>query len=359
MEASYYRIIYDIIVLIATLIIIVTFNSNKAIFKKNRYSDRILFWFAAFFALFIGLRPVSLEFVDMVSYAFRLDWHRSSTFVFTMDTDNKIFDNLMLYASAKQWSKALFFLVISSIYFICTYFAIKRLFKTNSFAAYVVWLGSFSTFSYGVNGIKAGAAAAVFLLAISFYDKKYLSVLLSLVSVGFHHSMILCVLAYIAVILFKKSNYYLAFWCICLLISAIHVTYFQELFGSMTSEHDSSYLLTFDGENFGGKGGFRFDFVLYSLFPIIIGYIALFKKRLKSRRYSIIYNFYLLTNGIWMLCMYASFTNRIAYLSWFIYPVVLSYPLLEMKWGRNQYKVMSLIVAFNLFFTLFMTYVYY
>ena len=68
---------------------------------------------------------------------------------------------------------------------------------------------------------------------------------------------------------------------------------------------------------------------------------------------------YLMTNAIWMLCMYAEFTNRIAYLSWFQYPVVLIYPFLKEQWGVNQYPLVKKIAYGHLVFTLFMELVFY
>ena len=60
-----------------------------------------------------------------------------------------------------------------------------------------------------------------------------------------------------------------------------------------------------------------------------------------------------------MLCMYANFTNRIAYLSWFLYPIVLIYPYLNEDWGVNKYKIFSMVVFLHLSFTLFMSVIYY
>lgn len=357
-SAEYYVIIFYIIVFIGTLIVLRNNNDNIRVEFQNRKESRTAFFLAIFFSLFIGLRPISIEFVDMVGYAGRYDWLQNSGQIYSLDTDNWLFDNLILYSAHNGYTKQLFFCVISIIYYLISYLAIRIIFKNNITAAYLVWLGSFSTFSYGVNGIKAGAAAAIFLLAIALYHKKLLAILFALVSLGFHHSMILCVIAYIVVSLFKKPKYYFYFWIFCFVIAALHITFFQILFGNYTDEQGSNYLLTTSGEQFGGRGGFRLDFIIYSSVPVIIGYIALFKKKLKSEKYALIYNFYLLTNGVWMLCMYASFTNRIAYLSWFVYPVVLIYPLLEMAWRPARNQVFRYVALGNIIFTIFMTFIY-
>ena len=53
-------------------------------------------------------------------------------------------------------------------------------------------------------------------------------------------------------------------------------------------------------------------------------------------------------------------TNRIAYLSWFLYPIVLIYPFLQEEWeDDNQYRIFSVVMLAHLGFTLFMNIIYY
>ena len=153
-------------------------------------------------------------------------------------------------------------------------------------------------------------------------------------------------------------------WIACFVIAAFHINYFQNLFVMVGSDVDDKILdyLGEDLNSFQGarlKGGLRIDFILYSFIPILIGWIALFKKRIQSGRYTFLLNLYTFINAIWMLCMYALFTNRIAYLSWLMYPVVLIYPFLREKWGKDQYKTFRWVAYGHLAFTLFMTFIYY
>ena len=68
----------------------------------------------------------------------------------------------------------------------------------------------------------------------------------------------------------------------------------------------------------------------------------------------------MLINGLWLLCMYANFTNRIAALSWLLYPIVLIYPYFSVNIQiKNKNKTFSVVMAVHLLFTLFMAVVYY
>ena len=229
----------------------------------------------------------------------------------------------------------------------------------NTLAAYVVFLAAFSTFSYATNGIKAGAAASLFILALGYRENLKVCIPLVLLSWGFHHSMIMVVAAFVVTLFVKNPKIYFVLWGFCFLMAFAHITAFAHFFSGFTTEHGASYLLT-EGGNEGTKGGFRIDFILYSAMPVIVGWYAVFKKQYKlTNLYKNLLNLYLCLNGVWMLCMYAEFTNRIAYLSWFIYPIVLIYPFLQEQWGKNKYKTFSFVMLGHLGFTLFMNLIYY
>lgn len=356
--AEYYNVINLLIILFLSLRYIPKYN--RLVENHNSYiadsSTGILI--AVFFILFIGLRPISTIFIDMTQYQGIYDrW--SDTFVFNISAENFLYDNLMYFCASIQFPPVLFYLMIAAIYYGCAHLACLKMFPRNSLVAFLVFLAAFSTFSYGTNGIKAGAAASIFLLALAYRDRLWLSVVLVIVSLGFHHAMQLPVAAYILTLLYKNPKVYFAAWIFCLLMSVAHVTAFQSIFAGFSDERGANYLMS-DGKDWGGKSGFRLDFVLYSSMPVLVGYWAIYKKKMQlSKFYCNLLNMYLCTNGVWMLCMYVEYTNRIAYLSWFIYPIVLIYPFLNEGWGSFRYSTFSKVAWAHLAFTLFMSLVYY
>lgn len=313
---------------------------------------------AIFMTLFIGLRPVHKVFVDMVNYREVYDAYLYNDFSFELWRENILFDNLFLYLSANAFDITVFFFLIAVIYFVGTYIAMIKMFKNDALYAYLAFLAAFSTFSYGTNGIKAGAAATLFILALAYNRKIIISILLLAASLGFHHSMILPIGAYICCYFYRNSRAYLIFWILSLIIAALHISYFQNLLGGMADERGATEYLS-ELSDWGGKTGFRLDFILYSAVPIAVGYYALIIKKLQSKEYKLIYNIYVFTNAVWMLCMYANFTNRIAYLSWFLYPIVLVYPFFKEEFIPRQYITLNKVVAFQLIFTLAMNFIYY
>lgn len=311
------------------------------------------------FALFIGIRPLSGVFVDMMNYnSFYHALYFGRDFTFDSDTQNLIFDNLMVWLASNRYGIEAFFLIISLIYFIAAYWAMRKLFPRDALYAFIAFLGAFSTFSYATNGIKAGAAASLFLCALAVYKKPLWAAIFLALSLGFHHSMVLPIVAFIVCALWRNPKYYITVWVISLVISLLHITAIQEIFASMSDEGGASYLNAVDND-WGGKTGFRYDFVLYSFAPIAVGWWAIFKKGLKSNGYNFIINTYTLTNSVWMLCMYANFTNRIAYLSWLMYPVVLVFPFMSKEFMPRQNRALNIAVWGQLLFTLAMSFIYY
>lgn len=355
--APIYQYIYMILVAIVTFANVGRYKTTVVNNQRSSVGDYFLVFFMI---LFIGLRPLSGYFVDMVNYYNMYERFRLDTFLFTWDTDNIIYDNLLLWWASNDMGIGLFFLLIAAIYFICAYIGIKRLFPTHALIAYIVFLGAFSTFSYATNGIKAGAAASIFVMALGYSNKLAVCIPLMLVSLGFHHSMVVPVAAFVLTLFFKTPKWYYYGWFFCFLMALLHISYFQYLFGGMADEHGAEYLLVTES-NSETFVGFRPDFVLYSAIPVIIGYIYEIKRKISlSKSCTLLMHLYLTTNAIWMLCMYAEFSNRIAYLSWFLYPIVIIFPFIDSYNNDvNKYNKLRKTVIYHLSFTLLMVFVYY
>lgn len=360
--AAYYQIIYLILVTLMTIGVYTQYQSRNGLREfRHTTTDAITGTLVLFMILFIGFRPVNgWYFVDMASYAqYYTIFFEGEFFHFDWSTENILFDNLLAWWGSEQLGYTSFFVFIAAIYFGAAYLGIRKLFPNHRLTAYLVFLAAFSTFSYGTNGIKAGAAASLFILAMGYRENLKVCIPLVLLSWGFHHSMVMVVAGFVLTLFVKNPKYYFAGWVFCFLMAALHITAFQHFFSGFTTEQGAGYLLT-EGGSDGTKGGLRIDFILYSAVPIVVGYYAVFKKKMRlSPLYKDLLNLYLALNGIWMLCMYANFTNRIAYLSWFLYPIVLIYPFLQEQWGKSRYKTFGLVMLGHLGFTLFMNLVYY
>lgn len=372
--ANIYEYILLLVATIGTLTLakryrVAIFNQGWAEQKSVASMSIVL---AVFFTFLIGLRPIengmAAMWADTANYCYSYNLREGMQFWFNPHAENLIWDNLFDWWASNRLDIALLFLLCDAIYFGCTYLACRKWFPRDTTMAYLVFLGAFSTYSYSYNGVKAGIAGAIFLLGLAYYEKRTLSVALILISWGFHHSMQMPVAAYILTLFYKNPKWYFYGYAFCVVMSVFHVTFFANLFAGMSNdERGAEYLLATGNAEDAHITGFRPDFLLYSIMPILIGYKIVMKEKIRvSKLYSALLHMYICTNGIWCLCMYASYSNRIAYLSWFMYPFVLIYPFLKedlrgvlLLKSRNQYVQLAKVASYHLYFTLFMELVFY
>ncbi len=360
MNPLYYHDVYLVYIFVLTI-----FECRRIWYEKQLKNENIILvsCFIILLSIFIGFRPVHPVFGDTIAYARYYASYQAFPFIFLFEKNAFLFSIILRLFASLKLGLSLFFLFVALIYFLAPFVALIKLFPKRAYIAYLIFLGAFSTYTYSVNGMRAGTAASIFLCAIAYRENYRICVPLLLMSWGFHHSMHVCIIAFLCVYCFNNSKTYLCIWLIALLAAIFHITIFQEFFGTLTDDKGAGYLITNIGEA-RAIGRTRYDFILYSACPIIFGYYWRIKYDLKNQGYDFMYNLYTLLNAVWLLCIHAAFTNRIAYLSWQLYPIVIAYPFLlndtKMKIPMlPQKRTLVNIAIFHLAFTLMMHYIYY
>jgi len=231
----------------------------------------------------------------------------------------KIFNNQEIY----------FFLLTASVYVFSYLVFSRHFFEDKSFYFLIMAMGCLGFFSYSFNVIRAGFAIAFLLFGLSSSKKSWTAILM-LCSVIFHHSMIIPVVAYYVTSMVKRRKVYYLIWMLCLLLAVANVDmgYLFEPF-NLLDERVGDYISSVGQTIVGYKQGFRWDFLLYSAFPIAISSYHITKHKVEDEIYSRIFNMYLLTNSVWLLAIRVVFTDRIAYLSWFLIPFLVLYPVVK------------------------------
>ena len=245
------------------------------------------------------------------------------------------------------------FFLTAFIYCINHYKLAQKLSKEYTYIIILMFFTSFMFYSYGVNTIRAGFAASFLLLAIANFKRVTLFYLFIFVAIGCHKSMMIPGLALILSKYFNRTRLFFYGWLLSVLLSAVFGTYFEALFASMAIDSRTSYLMV-SADDTHYKVGFRIDFILYSCLPIFMGYYYVVKRSFKDELYSLFLNTYILANAFGVLVIRANFSDRFAYLSWFIYPIILIYPLLKIRLFPNQNRVIVLVVFLHELFTYIM-----
>ena len=184
------------------------------------------------------------------------------------------------------------------------------------------------------------------------------------IAYGIHRSTAVPILCLITSFFFiRNTKIALVFWFFSIFISLIAGNFVGNIFNELGFfEEKSEYFIEASESETSttfSSTGFRFDFLFYSIFPIIMVWYLTVKRNFHDLTYNLIANTYILANAFWIMVIRATFSNRFAYLSWFLYPLVIVYPLLRMKIWDNQDKWLAIILLAYAAFKFLMTFVYY
>lgn len=244
-----------------------------------------------------------------------------------------------------------YFLTIALIYITNYLIAIRRLVQGNSYWLLIAAVLSMGFVSYNLNTMRAGLAISFVVLALSDYKSLWRLIALLAVAVSIHTSMVIPGAMILICRRFDNTPLFFRLWMISIPLSFVAGGFFNGLFAGMGEDQRTSYLNTTESRY---NIGFRIDFILYSLIPVLVGWYYKYRKGFdKDRFYSLVYNAYLLTNIFWILVIRANYSDRFAYLSWFMIPFVLVYPLLKQKMSLREGTWLGMILLGENIFRLF------
>lgn len=359
-------------------------NCDKLLTKNSMAPALIMI---CIYIIVIGLRPVHYLFGDTVNYA--------ATYAMTLPVFGEIdFHGEWLFALFRTWCRSMgfsvniYFLIIEIGYLGLMFWAYKKALWENAWFAMLFGLSAFSVFTYGVNGIRNGLACSMVTLAIIFAakEKNYIiTAVLCFLAMGIHKSTLLPTAAMVGALFFiRKPKVALLFWLISIPASLVAGGPISNFFMGMGFDDRAEAYMSGHNAQYGNFShtGFRWDFLLYSAMPVwLIWYVV---KRVEQKRqemgcektleeeetgvygagvladaqsmrvFNVISIVYLLTNAFWVMVIKAAFSNRFAYLSWFIYPLVLAYGVIRLHIWEDQDRKAALILLAHVGFTMFM-----
>lgn len=308
---------------------------------------------------FLGLRPIDPFFVDTVEYAkaYEVIGSKPSSYFLSGDI---LFRLGTLLLSSMGLSTHAYFLLIETIYISGFTYLAYRMFHRNMGIALIGLMSTFSFYAYGTNGIRNGLALSVMLVAVYIHyaqpGRWILAAILGLWALGTHISSALILAAYIASRQSRRSELFYCFWALCLLLSLFLGRTLEQLVigtGVLGNWRSEEYLsgAYHDLKKF-SVIGYRWDFLLYSLPPILWSWYWLKVRKFDESGYNLLVRLYLICNGVWLLAIQNFLSDRIAALSWMLQAFVLIYPLLKeprvayRKWLIAGVTVQNLVFSY-------------
>lgn len=361
-DPTLYEKVHLLILLLITLYYFIFIQSKNAVQLLNRKSSRfIIYIYAIIFILIVGLRPISYLFGDSIIYV-RTFQSFSQIPEMIVATRDSLFYSFMWLCS-QVMSVYLFFLIVEILYVVPIIIGCSRLFNKNADIGLLFCLSAFSFYTYSVNGIRNGLALSLVFLAITFIQgnvrEKVICIILSTLAIACHASAALPVICMLTALFIKRPRFFFSFWLVSIVISLVAGDVVSNLFYNLGfDDRLSDYIHPDIDEDIYTITGFRWDFIVYSALPILLGWYVIFKKKVLNSTYMLLLGTYILANAFWIMVIRAEFSNRFAYLSWFMYPIVLAYPLLKLRvWPKTQGQKAAIIMAAHLAFSLLMVFV--
>lgn len=335
---------------ISLLIVIFTFahtQTHKLGSRSNfKFNNSLGISVFIFILLYMGLRPISGIFTDMFTYNrmfIRYSYGDSIT-----STNDVVFHIFTKFCSQIMNAQTYFF-ICAVLYIIPLYLVCKKWFKEYWYYAFLMLVVSFSFWPYGVNGIRNGIATSLFLFGLS-RDKRLFQIIWILLAIGFHKTMMLPALGFVLTWFYNKPKGFFYFWFLSIPLSLALPDFWENLFATLGEDDRMAYLTTQADDSKFSSTGFRWDFLAYSAAGVFAGWYYIFKKKLNDPLYNRLFNIFLFANAFWILVIRAIFSNRFAYLSWFMMGIIIIYPWLREYFIKNQHsKIGFIIVSYFLF----------
>lgn len=366
----YFGTVYYLIFLFlcwSTVLYYIGSNQQKILRSEGNPTQGAALVLTVVLAFFLGLRPESTIFGDMRSYMHSYKNVINHYDAFSLHSE-WLWNNVSFFFKRNGFNVHEFFLFVDLVYFGSMLLCAFLLMRKNLWMAVLFFFISFSCYSFATNGLRNGFACSVVLIAIALFalggNKRPLAVFLMFLAMGFHRSTILPSMAAIAsAYLIKDTKTAIRFWLLSILISLAAGPLVEQFFAGLGFDDRLEKYSSVNANERSmaqfSSSGFRLDFLLYSAGAVVMIWYVTRKRLFTDSVYTIIANTYLLCNAFWIMVIRSSFSNRFAYLSWFLYPVVIAYPLLRMNLWKDQDRKTALILFFYSGFTLFMFFIYY
>lgn len=358
-DPSLYYPVFIYSLLFLTIGYAVSISKYGTSFIQRNTNQPLVLIYIFLFVLLVGLRPISgAYFGDTSNYARSYNLFVNGIALYNPESKEWFF-NWLMYQCSQVMDVHSFFLLIEILYVIPVLWACKKLVPNHALLMFLVCMGAFSFFTYGTNGIRNGMACSLIIAALTCVHgnlvQKVMGGILAFLAFNIHRSTALPIVCILATFFVKDTRLVLGWWVASIFLSLVAGGPIEAFFTGLGFDDrmESYSSANIDASAFSSTG-FRWDFLLYSMMPILLGYYVVIKRKIWDRNYLLLLHTYILCNSFWVMMIRASYSNRFAYLSWFLYALVLIYPCLKLPIWKDQGKKTALIMGGHLGFTLFM-----
>ncbi len=310
----------------------------------TRSSDRLLdgidntlfgWAFVIFSIVYIGLRPLEC-YGDSWLYSKIFNLVQSGRWADFKNPPSEWLWTAVEWFFVKTADCQMWYLFISTCYAGLAALALRRWFPRHFNVSVMFMVTAMSFFPYATNGLRNGMATSVILLGLSLCLtgrwRTFAGLLIIFMAGYIHRTSVIIFAAAVVALFLHDYKYTTLLWLFCILLGLVFSEQFKALIPMLSSDMRSEYYTQMQvASSLFSRTGFRWDFVLYSSVPVALGWLVRVRTFDTDRTYTFLLNTYILLNAGWALINSVAFSNRFAYLSWFLYPVLVVYPFVRFR----------------------------
>ena len=204
------------------------------------------------------------------------------------------------------------------LWYICFY---KWVESRNVLLSILIFISLFASYNLGLNVLRQGIAIPLSFIGLKFlFDRKVTAgFIIILLAALFHKSVLLMLVGWLLTIDRINVKYYFILLFVCTLLSILGV--FSGLVDFIRSNVDSYRHLVGDYALERYNVGFRLDFWLFSIFPILLYYVV---KDTEKYKYFKIVKFYSLIFSVFVIMFAIPYSDRVGLYTWLMFPILLT-----------------------------------
>lgn len=239
------------------------------------------------------------------------------------------------------------FLLVSSIIYIGGYLYFTKTLVSRKWELIILmWFLNIGFLAYFCNTMREGMALSMVVCgyAFAFKGRQWMAAALFAVAVMFHFSVALAVLGWLATTKDIKVKYYYFFWIVLLILSYLDLAAPLTNLVSLTG-HEKSI----DYAQALSEAGFRYDFILYSLYPLLTGAYFVSGLGYNNPQYLRLFKVYIFINAVWLIFVRIPYTDRIVFQSWYLIPFIVMMPLIDETQNnpiKRRYHLAGIFIIF-------------
>lgn len=276
MSISLYIALYYNLLLL--LVVYIAIQPVRAETVRQPYINNQIFSLALLLIVYVHVtfRPTDYHYFGDTS-AYAMAFQKKAFYGTVAIRDRDIGFEYLTYWLSQLVNLKGYWFVLCSLYILPVFFALKKRFKQQYAVALVLFVCSLSFWGYGVNGLRNGIATSLVIFSFLVPNNDIKRIPVWIIACLFHQSVMLPIGCFLLTRLSNNPKHYLYLWGTFFLLMLVARDSFSTLLTNIPwFEQDkrmSEYLnMSYKGmEQMFSNIGFRWDFIIYSLIPIIAG----------------------------------------------------------------------------------------